>query len=362
MLVAGLMVVWSAVAIVPIPVLGMQIPSLFTLAGRVLPGLDAVRAGNAIGFGAVLAGAVLAGYGVVALVEQRSATVRALVTTVLTGAVLVEIFHPGTATSSFGHSVEMKSYAVRPPAPLLELYAKSGEEAVLDVPFGFSPELFFAMADGMFLSAFHLRPVGACYNSFKLPLHDDIQHLAERLASDPRATDTLHALGFGTVVVTELRGHGNGDFLKIGTVPGRLTLIGRAVSHAAYRLDSTAAVATSFTVLGAGGAPTTALVAAPPEAPLAFTFRNGSAATFRHPDPIEPTRVRIQWRAGGAVVREDETMVLLPIALAAGEELSRVITVPVPLTAGAYEITLAPSGAPDLVLARHTVQVTEPPR
>ena len=66
-----------------------------------------------------------------------------------------------------------------------------------------------------------------------------------------------------------------------------------------------------------------ALATAPPEAPLAFTFRSGPGATYRHPDPNEPTRVRLRWRAGGAVVREDEATMLLPIALAAGEESTR---------------------------------------
>ena len=356
-LVAGLLVVWSAVWSVPIPGLAIQIPSLFTLAGRVLPGLDAIRAGSMIGFGAVLAGAVLAGYGVVALVERRSATVRAIVTTVLTVALLVEIFHPAASTYSFGRSVKAVPYLVRPPAPLLELYAKSPAGAVLDFPFSFDFGRFSEMADDVFLSAFHLHPVGTCYNSFKLPLQADIQHLAERLGNDPRAVDALHALGFGTLVVTEYRPGRKWNNYMIAKEPGGFTLLGRAAAHSAYRLESTAPVATGFAVLGAGSAPTAALTATPPEAALAFTSRNGPGATYRHPDPIEPTRVRLRWRAGGAVVREDEATMLLPIALAAGEEMSRVITVPVPIAAGEYEVTLAPAGTPDLVLARHTVQV-----
>ena len=357
LLVAGLMVVWAAVWSVPIPVLAIELPSLFTLAARVLPGLDAVRAGAVIGFGAVLAGAVLAGYGVVALVERRSATVRAAVTSALVVAILVEIFRPDAATRSFGHSVEMQSYVVRPPASLIELYAKTPAGAVLDVPFGFSPGRFFAMTDGVFLGAFHLHPVGACYNSFKLPLHDDIEQMAARLGSDARAVDTLHALGFTTVVVNWLRKSGKGNYFKIGTEPGRFVLLGQAAGRSAYRLESTAPVAPSFAVLAVGDAPTATLAAAPPEVPLAFTFRNGSGATYRHPTPIEPTRVRIRWYAAGTLVREDEATMLLPVALAAGEEISRVITVPVPSVLGEYELTLAPAGAPDLVLARHTVEV-----
>ncbi len=357
-LLAGLLVVWASVWSVPIPGLAVGIPSLFTLASRILPGLDAVRAGATIGFGAVLAGALLAGYGVLALVDRRSAGVRAAVTIAITIAVLIEVFHPAVATFTFGSSVAMRPYLVRPPAVLLDLYAKTAHEAVLDVPYSFSIGRFFEMVDGVFLSAFHLHPVGACYNSFKLPLHDDIQHMTERLTTDARAVEELHALGFGTLVVNELHARGKDQFFKIGAMSASLTPIGRAAAHSAYRLDGGGPLVTGLAALAVGDAPGKAFVASPPEAWLRFTFRNGSAATYRHPDPIEPARVRIRWRMLGARVREDETMVLLPLALAAEDEVSRLVKVPVPGTAGEYDVTLAAVEEPDLILARDEVHVT----
>jgi hypothetical protein len=254
----------------------------------------------------------------------------------------------------------MAPYKVRPPAQLVDLYRKAPEGAVLDAPYGFKPGRFFEMADDVFLSAFHLHPVGACYNSFKLPLHDDIQRLAERVWEDPRAVDALHALGFSTLVIDNVRAfrHPEGNYYRIAWQPGILPLIGHGDLHSAYRLPGSAPIETSFAPLAdAGKPPVVPIAAAPPEATLAFIFRNGSGATYRHPDPIAPTRVRVRWRALGTVVREDQTAILLPVALAAGEETSRTITVPVPASPGAYEVTLAPVGTPDLVLARQSVEV-----
>jgi hypothetical protein len=137
-------------------------------------------------------------------------------------------------------------------------------------------------------------------------------------------------------------------------------LIGRGAARTAYRLASATPVVADFAALTAEEGPAAPPVSArAPEATLAFEFRNRTAATFRHPDPIEPARVRLRWHAGGAVVREDERRLLLPIALTAGETQIRQLAAPTP-PPGTYEVTLARAEAPDVVLARRTVQVAAP--
>ena len=361
LLVAGLMTVWASVDGVPFPGLATPLPSLFALASRVLHGLDAIRAGAVIGFGAVLTAAVLAGYGVLALIEGRPPVTRLLVTMGIALAALLEVFVPAIAARSFGRTVELERWTTGPPAVLVALYRQTPAAPILDVPIGFGQGRFGEQADSVFQSAFHLRPIGACYNSFHLPIQEDIQRIAERIGTDPRALDALHALGFGTLVVDALRVRGKGSYGRIGPLPGRLTEIGRAAARTAYRIESPLPVTTSLLALGELAAPPAPITAMPPSGPLTFTFRNRPDATFRHPDPIEPTRVRLQWRTAGAVVREDDAALLLPIALAAGEESTRTLTVPVPAAAGTYEVTLAPVIAPDLVLARQLVQVTSAP-
>lgn len=360
LLVASALLVWASVWNVRIPVVGVEIPSLFMLAGRVLPGFDAIRAGVVIGFGVVLTGAVLAGYGVAALTERRSVMGSAVVTSVLAIAIFVEIFGARANAYSFGRSVDMRGYDVRPQDALIALYRTSAAGAVLDLPYDFrTGPSFVEMADGTFMSAFHLHPAGACYNSFKLPLHEDVQRLAEQLGTGTRITDSLHALGFETVVINDYRRPGKGAVVKPAMATPGLELLGRAAGRSAFRVESAAPVTTSFDVLERSD-PGPPLSASPPEAALALTFRNHSAATFRHPDPIVPAKVRIRWQRDGAVVREDDTTLLLPIALAANDELARVLTVPVPPAAGEYDVTLVRRDAPEMVLARHTVLVTAP--
>jgi hypothetical protein len=226
--------------------------------------------------------------------------------------------------------------------------------------------------------------VGSCYNSFKLPLHDELQRIAERLASDPAAVDALHALGFGTLVVDELRAnrHRKGGYHQLAWQRDRFTPLERAMLHAAYAIESAAPVVASFSPLAAGvsasgeaASRARATTAQPREraaTPAAtdvaangsrsdvdFTFRNGSPGTYRHPDPIEPTRVRVRWYRAASLVREDAITLLLPLALAAGEEAARTVTLALPGVAGEYEVTLAPFETPDLVLARRTVQVRD---
>jgi hypothetical protein len=362
-LTAGLLVVWASVRGISLPLVGWRVPSLFLLAGGIVPGLDALRGGGAIGFGAVLVSAFLAGYGVLALIEARRAIARYTITAALAAAALGEVFYRPLATYSFGGVVAMAAYGVRPPAPLIEIYGKTAEGAVLDLPLAFNPGRFSEQADYVFLSAFHHRPVAACYNSFTLPIQDEVQALAKLVPKDRRATDALYALGFRTIAVDKLRAwRPQSGFLQLEPDPPRLVSLGTAGLHTVYRLESTTPVEASFAALATTVAVPGALIATPPEATVPFTFRNASAATYRHPLPIEPTALVLRWRgASGDVVGDYRTRALLPLALASGDEVVRSLTVPVPAAAaGAYRVTLAPAATPELVVAERAVRVRFP--
>jgi hypothetical protein len=94
-----------------------------------------------------------------------------------------------------------------------------------------------------------------------------------------------------------------------------------------------------------------------PSAEVGFTFRNAGEETYRHSDPIEPSAVVARWQnAAGARVSEESTRLLLPIALAPGEEERRTLRLSVPATPGGYRVTLARAAAPADVVA--VAQVT----
>jgi hypothetical protein len=249
----------------------------------------------------------------------------------------------------------MKAYAVRPTATIVELYTATGEGAVLDVPFKFDlrGELL-DMPYYLFMSAFHQRPVAACYNSFRLPIQAEIEALANRLPSI-QAADALYALGFRTVVVHEEILESTAQSTLGST---RLVEAGRVPHHRAYRLTSPLPVEASFGALAVGKDAGEIAKAVPPESLLAFTFRNQSAATYRHPQPIEPTPLMVRWYSmSGEVVAEHNVRMLLPLALAPDDDVARAITVPVPPVYGEHIVTLAPSVTPDLMITKLTVRV-----
>jgi len=65
---------------------------------------------------------------VLALTERRGTIARRAITAVLAAAALAEVFYAPLAAYSFGSSLDMNTYQVRPPASLLELYAKAARD------------------------------------------------------------------------------------------------------------------------------------------------------------------------------------------------------------------------------------------
>jgi hypothetical protein len=364
MLVAGIVVAAASVARIPVPFVG-ALPGPYVLAARTIPGLDAVRVPADIARGTLVVTAFLAGYGALVLLERaEDRRARAAIGFMLAGAALVEVFVPSAATASFGRTVTMLANPIRPPAELIELY-RSDDGPVLDVPFTLDTVgMRKGMPHAVFLSAFHRRPVAACYNSYTTSAQSDLVLLAARLP-DADATTEIAALGFRTLVAHEelLGSRGRAASLREqtwpqGGLPGTpLAHVGHAPEHTFYRFTDAGRVDASFVPLATGVVPGRAS-ADPPLARVSFVFHNGSTSTYRHPDPIEPTLLVARWTdAGGRMADVQRVRTLLPLALVAGQSAVRTVLMPVPSVAGEYEVTLAPAAAQDLVIARTAVAV-----
>jgi hypothetical protein len=125
-----------------------------------------------------------------------------------------------------------------------------------------------------------------------------------------------------------------------------------------YRLESPVPVEMGFAALAPPATPGPVAEVDPRAAAIGFRFRNASAATYRHPDPIAPMALVVRWRdAGGALVAESQATALLPIALASGDEVERAIAVGLPPGAGEYDVTVAVAREPDRVLSSRRVRV-----
>jgi len=143
----------------------------------------------------------------------------------------------------------------------------------------------------------------------------------------------------------------------------RLAVIGRAGSHEAFALESSGAVDTRPTLLGAGttSADPGDLEVSPPRASIPFSIANRSVVTYRHPDPIEPTAITVRWQGlEGQPPASYEARVLLPLALAGGDTIAHPAIVPVPATPGRYDVTLEWPDSPGNVVGRRRVRVVTP--
>ncbi len=373
LVVAGLLTMWFSMSTVALP-FGLRLPSLYDLAAPVVPGLDSIRGGGAIGrAGVPLVATFLAGYGVLALLERRAAATRVIMTAVIVAAALVDVFAPKQAMRDFGTQVTMGANYVMPKPDLLALYDRLPDGPVLDVPFDYSEAgILSYMPHYVFLAAYHQRPIGGCYNSFVVRVQEDIAMLVSRLP-DRSATDALAALGFRSLMVHDELIMGRlGRLEPLTGYPAtlhppdpertHLTLLDRGASHTAYVLDHPVTATTADAALGVGDAPA---IGAPgggptvraPQADVFFLFRNGAAEVYRHPPPIEPTWLRLRWYSAGDLVREDRVRDMLPLALAPGQALVRKITVPIAVAPGAYDVTLTRDSAPDVVFTRQRVTV-----
>jgi hypothetical protein len=348
LLVAGLLVVWASVAAVPLPGLGVTLPSLFTMLATVLPGFDAIRRGGVVIFGWHLVVIVLAGYGVAALLRGRTTLVRVALGAALTALALAEVFVPSIARATFGRTFGLDAYAVRPPASVLALYERMDPGAVLDVPYELGQGRFYRMGDFVLMSAFHHHRAAACYNSFRVAIQDDVMSYAARVFTDAHAAEALAALDIRNVVY-HLGLPARIPMYPPSPVPPHLEEVGRAADQILYRIVGTPAVTDAADALEMR------LAAAPPAAPasgLALVFRNRTATLYRHPDPIEPTAFVLRWYGDApAPVVEERVAALLPTVLPAGEEMRRALASATAPASGVRKVTIATSADPERVLA-----------
>jgi hypothetical protein len=362
LLAAGALVAWAALAVVPIPGLATSVPSLFTLAGRLLPAFDALRGGGVIASGVLLVAAILAGFGVAVLIEGRAPAVRLIIVALAGAAALAEVFVPTFARASFGRSVTLEARLIRPQAPVIALYGTPADGAVLDLPYAFKPGMFMLMADYVFLGSFHHRPVAACYNSFKVGLQDEIAERAVRVYADPREAEALAALGLREVVVHQFFARGRAAALLVGPPGPHLVELGRALGHVRYALPAAPPTSGEWTGLAAGAAARSdadAVKVAAAATGLDVRVTNGGALTYRRPDPIGPVPLVARWRGvGGEVAREERVKRYLPAVVLAGETRTLPVALTVPAVPGRYRLTLAPADQPELVIVAQAVEVT----
>jgi hypothetical protein len=318
--------------------------------------------------GVPLAVTFLAAWGAAALARMLPPGGRPVLIGALAAVALVEVFQPDVARVSFGRTVEMNVQAWRPTDAALALYDRmDGDGPVLDLPFtpglggGLLQTPHYAVA-----RMYHGHRTATCTTSIEGPLEPDVAALGARLP-DAAAVDALYALGFRYVVVHDHLlgprdlGRWNAQRATSPRSPSFVSL-GRVVGHELFELRSASPVVASLDALRSSATAAAVRVQAP-IATIPFTFRNTSAETYRHPDPIQPTPIRMVWQGrNGERERVYERRLLFPIALGPGEELARSIPIETP-EPGSYEVTIAAAADPGRVLARTTVDVepSEPP-
>jgi hypothetical protein len=243
---------------------------------------------------------------------------------------------------------------------------------VLDLPAQQLDLQFRRRAHYVLMAAFIGRPTSSAFTSFACPFSERLDALGSRLP-DPRAAVALHALGYRSIVLHEeeydrtvdaeaaiarLRRLADGDprLVELSTVEG----------HHFYRLESAAPVSGDVDVLATGRpelAPPVTDRVGPAADAVRIGFRNRGPATFRLPDPIEPTPCIARWTTvDGAPVAEQAVRALLPLALATGDETAESIAMTVPSAPGRYRVTLSPTSRPSLVVGAAIVEVGTAPR
>lgn len=362
-LVGGLLSLWASVSGFEVPGTSWQVPSLWHLIRPVVPGVDGLRGALSLRGGLYLSLAVLAGYGAAALLSVVAAHRVFRGSTLLVLAVLscAEIFYAPFARWSFGRPVTLVHHVARPTQDVMALYERMPDGPVLDVPYSLEGARVFGMAQHVLAAAYHQRPVAVCYNSFTLPLQQEIAKLAKRVSHDARARDALRALGLRTIVAHEsqLRKRRWGDGFGPPLAPD-VSEVGAAGSLRVLRLNGDVTAERSFALLVPGDMSSRRPVdRSQASAQLDLAVRNGGRFTYRHPDPIEPTAVRCRWRAAsGAIVSEAEVRLLLPLALAAGDGWLGTIDLPLPmLPPDDYDIEIVRARQPDAVIARVPVRL-----
>jgi hypothetical protein len=310
--------------------------------------------------GIYLVTSLLAAYGVVAIVERLRPGARLPVTAGLALAILAEIFQPELARRSYRVVPTFEPYEARPPEAELALLQSLPEGAVLDLPLDFSPgKRIQTMGTYLLHGGYHHHPLAACYNSFLSGLQPEIQQLAAALPARG-AADALSALGFTSIHLHHRLPGGSWRHRPraLDVSPKRFERIGSTDRTSLYRLRGRMPVNASFAALATSSPVDDPIVIDRPRAMVPFTFTARPGAVFRHPDPIEPSKLLVRWLDSNGRVRATSRLRgLLPPALSPAARDERSFSFEVPVPSGAYRLELARSEEPDRVLATRDVTV-----
>ncbi len=358
LLVGGLLVLWFGVE-QELALVGWKVPALYHFL-RWVPGVDAVRSPAVVTYAGLVPAALFAGYGVTVILRDRSRAAARWITGALAALWILEVFLPSASTRIFGHRFEASAVPLRPSDDLLALHEQLPPGPVLNLPWARGKS-----GEYLLLSAYHHRRIGACYNSFEAPIAARLRVLAEAVP-DPEAIQALAALGFDSIVVhddvyarPEIRSRLDAVVDAVSgseASPVRLAPIGETDGHRAYALHGSEPPAADVEALVRTPAELLEVVG-PGAVRLSFGLVNPGPRVYRHPQPIEPSALVVRWQGpSGAVVREEEVRVLLPIVLVAGEAGAVEVEVVLP-PAGTYEVSLLRSGSKPGVLAHRTVRV-----
>ncbi|MBY0275600.1 hypothetical protein K2Z84_09670 [Candidatus Binatia bacterium] len=363
----GILVLWATLVPFRLPLVGLHVPNpLLALAG-VVPGLDAVRVLASVRFGVYLVVTLLAAYGVLVLTERLRPAWAWTVALLLALLTVAEGYDPSGMLTT--RSAQLVAYKAAPSAPQIALVKDLPPGAVLDLPYSTSGAAKLGWMPGqLMLSAYHQRPLAACYNSFPNPLQAELQRLTKRLP-DPGAADALYALGFRTLLVHS-RKMGPAGAQRLG----RLLADGSRIKHEGtaggvqrFTLSSPTPVTSSLESLALSSqtrqpdpAALPPATVGPPMATVEFLFSNHGQATFVHPT-LNPLALTARWYdRAGALVGSAPARGSMPLALAAGESSSRSLELAVPpgIARGSYRVDVAADAEPGTVLARRDVEVS----
>ena len=364
---AGFLVLWCSTSGLPIPFTGVLLPSPIAVLKPYVPGLNAVRALNAIGLGANLAWAFLAGYGILCLMERRRHVVAVGLAAVATSLTLAFLYHGRFAKPMFSvWSFKLTPWVASPPAQDVALLRRVARGAVLDVPFpAMDTPSSVHLAHHLILNAYQPRATAACYNSFVSPVQKQIAQLTAALP-DRAAADALAALGFGTLVIDKVRMDPAAmqsffDGLQQLDNSERIHPVGKTGRLLAYDLSTPTPVRSDFALIAGSSAATATRATAGTSVPIELVFTNHGSETFRVPDPIAPEPLIVTWRdQAQQVVQQSAVRELLPMALAPGASFPITTTVATPKQPGRYLVEVARAAAPGTVLATRVVELRAP--
>lgn len=350
--VAGFLCFWSSIYFLPLPFTGLRLPSPLSLGIGIVPGLDSARSLVLVKIGFVSCLAILAGYGVLAIVDSVRTKARVVVVALLASAGLLETLHPSVQPMFYGHLPRFEAYegGIR---GIYRTFVEDVRPPVLDVPMNVG--VLSDQAHYLQWAAYHGGSTAACYNSFPSPVSFATDEIASRLP-DPRAARALAAIGFRSVVLHgELiespadRAETTTRFLD-GASPA-LEPHARGGHHVVFRLPRPGDVRPTFDALTtppSSAAPEVRVESSPEGEDLPVVFEAAPGSTYRHPEPLAPSDLIATWELpGGATVGQTSFRGLLPLAIAGGDRSTRRLPVPLPPALGRGSFVVRVSRAED---------------